>query len=440
MSIRRRSRWSRGAAFTGTIVFLAWALSGCGGSSLRTPSADADLDGPGGAPIDREPGTGGTGAAGGAIATGGTLSLVDGGGPGGQGSGGVTATGGTAGTGGLIVKGGTAGPADGGVTATGGATGTGGQGGKGGTTGTGGGGATATGGSAGTGGLAGKGGTAGSRAGGAGGDGGAGGAGGGTGPAMFQPLVNAFCTAAKSCCAREGYPKADLNDCESKFLSRLESFPLVGKGTVTVDQNALAACVAAYGAAATACTITSVYAACKGVFVGTQTEGQPCGGASKFGAVECKPVNGSAACHWEHGTSDPTTTGTCVDIPRGRSGDECSMTCLKEDTCIVDMIGGSAPFPVACFEEDGLYCSVAANPPVCKPIVRLGDACTWDIDPCGSDNYCGWTANTCQPASKLGESCADSACAKGLVCETSGKCVEQPFASETTCKGAPSTP
>jgi hypothetical protein len=214
----------------------------------------------------------------------------------------------------------------------------------------------------------------------------------------------------------------------------------VDKGTVIVDQNALAACVAAYNTAATTCTITAVNAACKGIFTGTQAEGQPCGGATRFGAYECKPVNGSATCYWQQSGSDATSTGVCIGIPRGKSGDECSETCLKNESCIVDMIGGSAPFPVTCFEEDGLYCSVATNPAVCKPILHLGDACVWDPNSCGSGNYCGWLSNTCQVTSKLGESCTNAYCAADLACGGGDKCVELSFASDSICKGTPSVP
>jgi hypothetical protein len=439
MSSTHESRWLPGAASTGTTIFLALALFGCGKSSLKVPKADAGLDGPSSGWSDGGQGTGGAGATGGAMATGGTTSVLGGGGATGQGTGGATATGGLAGTGGLTGRGGTAGTGAGGATRNGGASGTGGLTGRGGTAGTAAGGATSTGGKTGTGGATGTGGLTGG-AGGKSGTGGIGGTGGGTGATMFQPLINAFCATAKNCCGRESYSATDLADCEFKFLSRLQNYPLVDKGTVIVDQNALTACVAAYNTAATACTTTAVNAACKGVFVGTQAEGQPCGGSSKFGAFECKPVNGSATCYWEPSDGGPRNAGVCVGIPRGKSGDACSRTCGKNGSCIVDMIGGAPPFPVACFEEDGLYCSVTTNPAVCKPTLPIDHACTWDPGSCGNGNYCGWTSNTCLAASKLGESCMNAACVNDLMCGTNNRCVELPFASEQICKGIPSVP
>ena len=428
-----------GAVSIGTTMFLALALSGCKKSSLKVSTADAGLDRPGSGYGDSGHGTGGAGATGGSMAIDGATSIVDGGGATGQGTGGVTATGGMAGIDGSAGQGGSAGIGAGGVTRNGGAPGTGGFTDRGGAAGTAAGGATSTGGKTATGGSTGTGGLTGGASG-TGGTGGVGGTGGGTGAIMVQPLINAFCTAAKSCCGRESYPSAALADRESKFPSRSQYVPLLDKGTVIIDQNALATCVAAYNTVATTCTITGLNAACKGVFVGTQAQGQPCGGTSRFGAFECRPVNGSASCHLQASGSDPTNTGVCTSIPRGKSGDECSKTCLKNETCIVDMIGGSAPFPAFCFEEDGLYCSVVTSPAVCQPFLPIDHACVWDPNSCGPGNFCGWTSNTCQAASKLGESCTDAVCAEELTCGTSNTCEASPFAAESICKGTPFVP
>jgi hypothetical protein len=267
------------------------------------------------------------------------------------------------------------------------------------------------------------------------GSGGTGGA--GNTAANFQPLLEAFCAAAKNCCARAFFPATPLADCESKFLARVDSYPLVDKGTVAVDQQALAACAAAYKAAATSCTLNPIKAACKGVFVGLQAEGQACGGTSPFGAVECKPVNQSAACYRPQGNTDPKSSGTCMHVPHGKSGDACSTTCQKGKTCIVDMLGGTAPFPAICFEEDGLFCSKAGNPPVCKPLVQTGAGCVWEGNSCGTGNFCSWPNSTCAPAGKLGESCAERACAEDFICGDNEKCGEMPLASDSLCKGTP---
>jgi hypothetical protein len=72
--------------------------------------------------------------------------------------------------------------------------------------------------------------------------------------------------------------------------------------------------------------------------------------------------------------------------------------------------------------------------------LAIGEPCEWDPGCCGSGNYCHWTSNTCQPASKLGESCSNASCAENLTCATTIRCVEPPLASESVCKGTPSVP
>lgn len=437
MLLAHRRRWLPEAASAGTSVLLALALSGCGGSSLKTPKGDAGIDGLGG------------GFADGPEATGGAVWGL--GGATGRATGGLMATGGVAGAGGLTGRGGSTDIGAGGGTRNGGTTGIGGLPGRGGSTGTAAGGSpgrggaagTAVGGTTSTGGKPASGGTTGTggRTGGTGGRDGTGGdTGGSTAAVMLRPLVDAFCTAADSCCARASYPKADLADCRPQFPSRFPYYALVDKGTVTVDEDALAACVAAYNAAGSTCTVTGLNAACAGIFVGAQAEGQPCGGTGEFGAYECKPADGSASCYWQDSGSHPTKPGVCLGVPRGKAGDLCSRTCLKGEACIVDLIGGAAPFPVTCFEEDGLYCSVASNPAICKPLLRLDDACTWDTGSCGSGNYCHWTTNTCQPASKLGESCESALCMDELECGANQTCIESFLASESVCGGTPSVP
>jgi hypothetical protein len=434
-------------AWAGLTTLSCLSLVACGRSPLDLP-IDADSDA---AIVSRDAGRG----TGGVVATGGAPSSIVTGGAAGHGSGGF-ATGGAGGAGGLTGRGGNAGAGTGGKTAAGGAASTGGQAvtggvtaaggragaggalatggstGKGGSAGAGVGGATSTGGKKGTGGATGTGGTS------AGGSGGAGGAGGSV-PDAIQALASAFCAAAKSCCV-SSYPSANLADCESKFPSRLQVYPLVEKGTVTIDQTALSVCIGVYKAAASTCTMTGLEAACHGVFVGAQGEGQACGGTGKFGSYECKPINGTESCYWQDSKSYPNKPGICASIPRGKSGDVCSTTCLLDKTCVVDMIGGAAPFSASCFEEDGLYCSVASNPAVCKPILHLGDACTWDPNCCGSGGTCSGMSNTCVTYAKVGEPCSYAYCRDDLTCSNGNKCVEQPFASDSVCKGTPSVP
>jgi hypothetical protein len=274
-------------------------------------------------------------------------------------------------------------------------------------------------------------------------DGGLGGSGGsGLSATLFQPLAKAFCTAARTCCKRDGFyaMEMDLDDCEAKLPSRLRTSPLVDQGIITVDPSRLATCVSAYEKAATACFSTPLSAACQGLWLGTKTEGQACGGTIQFGAFDCMSVNGSAACYWEDDGRYPAGAGVCVTLPHGKAGDPCSKSCRANQDCIVDLVGDSAPLPVMCFEEDGLYCAVSSNPPVCKAFSKIGEPCAHDYQACGRDNYCDWTNQVCQRAATLGESCAAANCADGTGCGTGSRCVELSFASSSICKGTPSLP
>ena len=447
------SRWSR-AGKSGTAVLFAWVALGCGNSTLKASRPEAGLDSPV-AWAGGEPGTSTVAASGGAT------SIPDAPGTGSGGQGGtmtiMTTTGGTTGRdaptevagGGGVVGGSTGsggGGETGGTTSKGGQTGTGGVIASGGRTPTGGttskGGQTGTGGVIASGGRTATGGTAGTATGGVMGlDGGIDG-GGGTGAAALalQPLAKAFCAAARTCCKRDGFYAMALDDCETKLPARLQPYPLLDQGIVTIDPVRLAACVSAYEKAATTCAVADVDAACYGVWIGTRTEGQSCGGIISFGAFECQSKNGSAACHWQDAERYPAGTGVCLALPRGKPGDPCGKSCGKDRDCIVDLVGGTAPLPVNCFEEDGVYCAVTANPPVCKAYSKIGDPCSYDFGSCGQGNYCDWNDHACKTAAKLGESCMEAACVDGTVCATGNRCIVESLASSDVCLGTPTVP
>lgn len=434
------SRCCRQGPRAGTSVALllgACAFFGCGGSGLRSSRSDAGRDAPssgvGGGDVMTDtvdatgraadaPGPawdGGAGGQGGTVrATGGAAGRDGGLDLPANGGGGSVSTGGTLGTGGITSS---SRPRTGGTTSTGGLPRTGGI--------------PSTGGRSGSGGA--------SAAGGTGGlivrDGGIDGAT-GIAAALLQPLAKAFCAAARTCCLRDGFYAMALDDCEAELPNRLLPSVLVDQGIVTVDAARLAACVSAYERAATSCTSNEVEAACQGVWVGTRTEGQPCGGTIRFGAFDCSAANGSAACYWKDAARHPDTAGVCVALPRGKAGDPCSKSCKTGHDCIVDLVGGSAPLPVMCFEEDGLYCAVSANPPVCKPILQAGDPCPPDPGACGRAGYCDRPVEECQPAANLGEPCAGGDCAYGLRCASSRRCAEQSLVSSYVCQGTPPLP
>ena len=273
------------------------------------------------------------------------------------------------------------------------------------------------------GGASGSGGSAGGGNGGVGGAaGGAGGGQGGSGaittPEALMPTVNAFCAAARACCTNQPDPPM-LTDCESSFGTKSQTAKSLASGAVTIDAAGLSKCLAAYQAAATACEENSVLDACTGIVHGTRAEGQSCASGG-----ECAGA-GTKVCL----TEQNGTTGVCKTVPRGKAGDDCSLTCRPNDSCVFTS-GDSTLTP--CFESDGLYCDYNNTPAKCKPILASDAACESD-DPCGSQAYCdSGGSHTCKKRGQLNEACG--MCIPSLSC-IDGKCKSPPFSVGSSCEG-----
>jgi len=406
----------------------------------------------GGAGTGGHAGIAGAGTGGAASVTGGHQGSGGIGSGGTMGSGGLSSSGGASdagGAGGLLGAGGV--PGTGGGLAAGGATPGGGRGG-GASLGTGGaGGGTNVGpGGSGQAGSSGRGGGAGGHGGGHGGTaagGGSAGAGGASSTtALLTELGTAFCTAARTCCAAANLPST-LDDCETKFPSRLPGLEKVAAGTETIDATALSACIAGYRATATTCAFQPLQAACKGVFVGTKPEGAPCGrGGTPWTSAqgECLITGRVTECLWTGDANLSTTTGVCHTAARGVAGDPCALSCAKNDSCTFDLLTSVGYPTAACLEEDGLYCASGAQP-VCAPIVATGGSCADDPFSCASTDYCDSSSSParCRTAATLGQSCSSGVqCASdmSLACGTSNKCEDLGFAFDLTCGGTPPFP
>jgi hypothetical protein len=443
-------------------------VPGSGGIGNRGGTAGSTVtSSDGGNNRDAGPGSGGTGYGGGIGGT--STGRNSGGAPGsgglssigGTSSGGIYGSGGTRGTGGLAAGGATGGIGSGGGGAAGGwaSAGASGSGGASATGGTGSGDIHGSGGIGGTGGLA-TGGTSGgvgsgglgpidgSATGGASGGVGSGGTGsggsgsGGSSGGALQGIISAFCTAARTCCAQAGLPISVLSDCEAKFPTHRPLVSLLDLGQATTNPAAVAACEAAYKQAASTCTTKEVLAACTGIFVGLETEGQPCGKGGTPdvpGALACKQTGGPEVCLWTApNTSDPSVAGMCKKMVHGRLGDVCVSTCVAGDDCSVDELTSPTDTSVTwCFEADGLYCSYQTNTPSCASVVAVGKDCSADSEACGSATYCDINS-VCTAKSVLGESCSSTPCVRPYVCGTSNKCetASTPFADpDIACQG-----
>jgi hypothetical protein len=253
----------------------------------------------------------------------------------------------------------------------------------------------------------------------AGANGGASGSG-STAVQMLTPIINAFCAAARSCCAKQGV-SATLDDCEAMFPMREPTVASVASGAITLDPTALAACRAAYTQAATSCTENPVVSACQNVFVGTRAENEACSNGQ-----ECKRDQGPVTCLI---TTQNGTSGVCKKIPHGKAGDACSFDCEKGEDCSSTTYGVADSNITLCFEEDGLYCDTSSDAAKCAPILALNAPCT-GFDACGSANFC---ETTCQKLSTLGEPCGEE-CLEVLEC-IDNQCQSPPFASDSICMG-----
>lgn len=235
--------------------------------------------------------------------------------------------------------------------------------------------------------------------------------------AVLVPIVQAFCAAARACCASENLP-ADLDDCEASFPAHDETFAAVSKGTATIDQAGLAACLSAYQAAATKCQEVPVLSACQGLVHGTQQENEPC-----VNVDECAHAEGEvAACLIADTTSN---VGVCAKVLRGKLGETCLLSCEIDGDCAYTSYGAGSSVTY-CFEQDGLYCSRDTGH--CNQITPLGAPCI--SDDCGSANYCD---TTCKKHDVLGQDCTQT-CLDSLQC-IDNQCQSPSFTVGGTCSG-----
>ena len=246
---------------------------------------------------------------------------------------------------------------------------------------------------------------------------------GGTGvlSAPFMAIATDFCAAARACCAKEGVDTM-LGDCETAFARRQVAFASIDQGNVTVDAAALAKCRAAYEQAASACDENTLIEACRGVFLGTKNVGEPCANS-----YECNRAQSDMDCLFV----DNAAIGVCRKVPHGKSGDACLYSCRTGDNCSTQTNGPADAIITPCYESDGLYCDIFADPgpAICKPILSTGATCT-SSDACGTLGVCG---ATCQPSGVLHGPCG-MGCRHDLTC-VNDQCEDPSFAVGSICDG-----
>src|SRR5688572_5018961 len=241
--------------------------------------------------------------------------------------------------------------------------------------------------------------------------------------ASLDALRAAFCKAARACCAAAGSPTEPLADCEPEFDRQLDVVALAAKGTVAVDESKLRTCLGHMDELSRTCQPTEY--ACASAFSGTLAAGAACDKAD-----ECKrSIDQPIVCLKTGVTADSgPTAGVCRVIPIGKSGDPCSMSCRKGESCSsTTSTFETDPVLTICREDDALYCDSTRH---CASLLADGAAC--NTSGCASTSFC---SAVCTPRKPEGTACATSTeCRGGLRC-TNGTCVPIPFATAKLCSG-----
>jgi hypothetical protein len=159
-------------------------------------------------------------------------------------------------------------------------------------------------------------------------------------------------------------------------------------------------------AAGTCGLATPAPSACQEMFIGKLEPGEEC-----RTSMECAaPPGGNAGCE-----ADVDDVDRCVQMIRGRAGEDCAWTCTESSSnvvCFHDRFETSF-VEGECYTNDGLYCDG-----VCKTQASIGEACT-QSEGCQEGAYCHPELWTCETRSDAGEHCSTwDACAEGLYCPT----------------------
>jgi hypothetical protein len=231
-------------------------------------------------------------------------------------------------------------------------------------------------------------------------------------------LADSICTSALSgCCATKGFEwkeagcrTAVMTDCANKKDA-------VKKGDTTLNLDAYGACVAAWSALSTKCSVpvfefVKSYPPCNQLFNGTTPFGDSCGED-----YECKVAAGAYG--------NCSTDNRCDSVIIAANGAPC----------------GGLPGTRA-FCDYGLQCMYSSSTSgTCRPAKAIGAMCTQNFE-CGFGNWCNrggfGSSGSCVAGSAVGAACSfDAQCASGD-CNSSGRCTDPnvTVASPIFCNGS----
>jgi hypothetical protein len=233
--------------------------------------------------------------------------------------------------------------------------------------------------------------------------------------AFATQATTEVCNALGACCGAASFP-FDATECSTAIGPAIaQQFEDEATTGTHLDAAAAQRCLSGIQAITQSCTAPDGFLNddCRTVFVGTV----PVGGHCDLHSA-CAPENGVPAVCVEQDLDDPELPGTCVlnptnVVPHGQLGDACTSTCFGKSACIES----SSSTPPACYNSDGLYCSLAAQ---CIARGVAGDSCRGSSE-CAADTYCDTIATRqCQPVLGIGAACRDQAECESRFCPGSG--------------------
>ena len=267
-------------------------------------------------------------------------------------------------------------------------------------------------------------------------------------------LAAAYCTGLAACCKQAGY---DSTSCRVTLEAQMGAIVTVNASNPkhTYDEAAAGDCIAALGAAASACTDQAlsrqINRACQLVFRGNVPMGGSCGQDG-----DCiVPANGGVGCDSGVCVASPGSSSV-ADMTHGMVGEACAGTCEGNGYMSQCSYSSTSTATALCWAQDGVYCesgACVATPDIGQPCAfgpycganaycTSGGLCAASLatGPCSSSydclspSYCDSNSGQCTPAKANGATCnLDYECSGGQ-CELS-LCRNWTMANAGACAG-----
>jgi hypothetical protein len=248
-------------------------------------------------------------------------------------------------------------------------------------------------------------------------------------------LASAICDSFGACCTA-GKFVFDETNCRASETALLKPEYKPSSSAATYDAHAASDCLSQLKNSLTCGAInqTATLEACARVFVGTLAVGQtctPCNAARLSCADDCKAPG---FCAYDSASGTNYCKSESAAPSHGKLGDSCTVSC-GDAQCYGGPIVSFDPTPttneVACYKEDGLYCSG-----MCRKLSAIGEDCAY-ADQCESGLFCDRNVDRCAAPHPSGASCiADEQCQSDY-CSNAGICSNRSVTTQQCANGTP---